>query len=400
MKSSSAQRIRNATLVRNLLARVSFPCEFELASGEVVKSGDGAPRFRVRFGDDGVVGQIVDEFSFAEAYVNGRIDIEGDIFGIFDLRDEFKDNFRVLPWYKFWFALLLFSPTRVNKSAIAFHYEYGDDFFLTLTDSKYHLYSHGLFQHDDEPLERASERKLQTMFDALELKPGMRLLDIGAGWGAVTRFCAPRGVEVTSLTLAQNSHEHISQLLRNMNAPGQVILEDFLLHRPEKPYDAITILGVIEHIPAYRRFFQQVWSCLKAGGRFYLDASADKRKYQVSQFIRKYIYSGTHSNMALQDAIRELIYNGLHLVRVIEESHSYHLTMKHWAERFDASRDQIIRQHNERVWRAFRLYLWGGAHAFEADILQAYHLVAIRGASPGPRPGLITRTMDFIREPF
>jgi cyclopropane-fatty-acyl-phospholipid synthase len=400
MQSSPHTSSLKATMAGALLSRVPVPFELQFANGETVKNMESSPRFKIRLRDDRILGRIRDEFSFADAYVHGQLDIEGDLFAVFDLRDEFKDKFRLSPWFKFWSALLLLDPTRINRSAIAFHYEYGDDFFLNFTDSKYHLYSHGLFEHDDESLERASERKLQNMFDSLQLKAGMRLLDIGAGWGAVTRFCAPRGVEVTSLTLAKNSRDHINGLLSELNAPGQVILEDFLVHRPQKPYDAITILGVIEHIPAYRRFFEQVWACLKPGGRFYLDASADKRKYRVSQFIRKYIYSGTHSNMALQDVIRELIYNGLHLVRVVQESHSYHLTMRHWAERFDTVREQIVRQYGEPLWRAFRLYLWGGSHAFEADILQAYHLVAVRGDSPGPRPGLAARTLDFVREQF
>jgi cyclopropane-fatty-acyl-phospholipid synthase len=391
---------RDGQRFQELIKGLSKPFEVQFANGERLVHGDDPPRFRLTFRDPNVARRILDEFSFADAYVNGQLDIEGDLFSMFDLRHEFTDRFRVNPWLKFWLALLLLDPTRVNKSAIGFHYEYGDEFFLSFTDSKYHLYSHGLFEDDSESLESASERKLQTMFDALKLKPGMRLLDIGGGWGAVTRFCAPRGVEVTSLTLARNSYEHINGVLSDLKAPGQVLLEDFLAHRPREPYDAITILGVIEHIPAYRRYAQRVWDCLKPNGRLYMDASADKMKWDVSQFIRKYIYSGTHSNMCLQDVVRELILNGMRLLTVSEESHSYHLTMRHWAERFDEAREAVIANYGEPLYRAFRLYLWGGAHAFQADILQAYHLVAERGPTMGPRPALRRRVTDFVREQF
>ena len=385
---------------QSLIQGASVPFVVQFADGRQIASRDEPPRFRMVIKDPDATRRVVDEFSLADAYVNGSLELEGDLFGLFDLRHEFKDRFRLDPWLKFWSALLFLNPTRVNRNAIAFHYEYDDDFFLNFTDSRYHLYSHGLFKRDDEPLEEASERKLQTMFDSLQLKPGMRLLDIGGGWGAVSRFCAPRGVEVTHLTLAQKSYDHINGVLHELKAPGQVLLEDFLEHRPQRPYDAITILGVIEHIPAYRRFAQRVWDCLKPEGRLYLDASADKMKWDVSQFIRKYIYSGTHSNMCLQDVVRELILNGMRLLNVTEESHSYHLTMRHWAERFDECREAVIRQYGEPLYRAFRLYLWGGAHAFRADILQAYHLVAQKGDSPGPRPGFGRRFKDFARDQF
>ena len=400
MQSVQAGLNRSQSRFRSLIQGFPVPFAVQFADGREITSRAEPPRFRLKFNDADVVRQVVDELSFAEAYVTGRMDLDGDLFGVFELRDVFKDHFRLHPWLKFWSQLLFLDPTRINRSAVAFHYDFDDDFFLNFTDTRYHLYSHGLFERDDEPLEEAAERKLQTMFDSLQLKPGMRLLDIGGGWGAVSRFCAPRGVEVTHLTLAPKSQTHIGGVLRELNAPGQVLLEDFLEHRPKVPYDAITILGVIEHIPAYRRFAQRVWDCLKPEGRLYLDASADKMKWDVSHFIRKYIYSGTHTYMCLQDVVRELIVNGMRLMHVSEESHSYHLTMRHWAERFDECREAVIRQYGEPLFRAFRLYLWSGAYAFQADVLQAYHLVAQKGATPGPRPGFGRRVKDFVRDQF
>ena len=260
------------------------------------------------------------------------------------------------------------------------------------------LYSHGFFENDAESLERAIERKLETAFNWTECKPGMRVLDIGAGWGGVTRYFGPRGVHVTSLTLANDSFGYISKLLKETGLPGQVLLEDFLTHKPEKPYDAIVILGVIEHIPYYRKFFQQVWNVLKPGGLIYMDASADVEKFGVSRFIRHYIYPGTHSYMCLQDVLQEMLFHGLMSRQIVQDNHSYSLTMKTWAERFEANRDMIRKNWGDQVYRAFWLYLWSGAYAFGHNVLQAYHLVAERTNDPGRRPGLFHRTRDFVRQ--
>jgi cyclopropane fatty-acyl-phospholipid synthase-like methyltransferase len=120
---------------------------------------------------------------------------------------------------------------------------------LSFIDRKYRFYSHGICRSDGETLEQASEHKLETMYDALQLKPGMRLLDIGAGWGGVPQYCGPRGIQVTSLTLTDDSHNYTDNLIKRMELKNcSIILEDFLNYQPKERYDAAVIYGVIEHI--------------------------------------------------------------------------------------------------------------------------------------------------------
>ncbi len=389
---------RAVELVERVLNGFQVPCEVVFADGQVLHFGTGAPKFRVTFHSDRVLRGGLEEFALGRAFVEGDMDIEGDMMTFFDIRTRLKRELAMLPWMKFWSQLLLMAPTAVNRKAIQHHYEFGDEFFLCFMDQAYHLYSHGFFENDEESLEKACERKLETMFNWTQLKPGMHILDIGAGWGGVTRYCGPRGVHVTSLTLANDSQRHITQLLKETGYPGQVLLEDFLEHRPAQPYDAIVILGVIEHIPYYRKFFKQAWNLLKPGGLIYMDASADIEKYGVSRYIRHYIYPGTHSYMCLQDVLQEMLYHGFMPRQVTQDNHNYMLTMKHWAERFQANKDMIRQRWGDQVYRAFWLYLWSGAYAFGNNVLQAYHLVAERTSEPGPRPGTLQRTRNFIRQ--
>jgi len=299
---------------------------------------------------------------------------------------------------KMWLRMLFSNPINLNRDSIAKHYSFGNDFYLTFLDRNYHLYSHCLFQTDTESLEEAAEHKFETMAKALNLKPGMRLLDIGAGWGAVTRYAGPRGIHVTALTIHEDSYKlHRDLIANNSFSNCNVLLEDFLKHNPEKYYDSIVIFGVIEHIPHYRRFTEQVWKCLKPGGRIYLDASAVLEKYNVSNFVRKYIYPGTHTYLCLPDLIQELLMHGFKVLEIVDESHEYYLTMSHWAQRFDANREIITTFWDEKVYRFFRLYLWAGADAMRTRNLQGYHVVAERTEDPGIRPGLFKRTRYFIR---
>ena len=393
-------RLQNgiASWLRCLIDDFNISGELETPSGQVIRLGVHEPRFRVKVHREALLKTPQDEFSLGRAYVKGEIDIDGDMMAVLDLRARLADRLRLRAWFGFAADLFLHSATQVNKKAITDHYTLGNDFYLTFIDQKYRFYSHCIFKSDDETLEDAAEHKLESMFRALDLQPGMRLLDIGAGWGGVFEYCCPRGVHVTSVTLVKDSYDYITDLLQRRQLNGEVLLQDFLTHRPAEPYDAVVIYGVIEHIPYYRQFFERVWQCLKPGGKIYIDASATKEKYSMSQFTRHYTWHGTHTFMCLQDVIQEALYSGFQFVEAKEESHDYELTMLHWATRLDQNRSRIVGRWNEEVYRAFRLFLWGGCHAFRTDRLQAYHLVARRGLHQGPRPLRGRRFLSFLRE--
>ncbi len=385
-------------LIYELLKDTKIPCKFIFASGETLCLGQCEPKFTVTFHSDNVLKKGFDEYALGQAYVNGEIEIEGSMPSLFETRNYMKGQITTIFMLKMWLRMLFCNPINLNRDSITRHYSFGDDFYLTFVDHKYHIYSHCLFQSDNESLEDAAEHKFATMAKALKLKPGNRLLDIGAGWGAVIRYAGPRDIHVTALTIAEDSYKLHKELIAKSNLSNcEVHLKDFLEHDPKEPYDAIVIFGVIEHIPNYRQFTEKVWKCLKPGGFIYLDASAVLEKYNVSNFVRNYIYPGTHTYLCLPDLIQELLMHGFKLLEVVDETHEYYLTLRHWAQRFDANREIIIKRWGEKVFRSFRLYLWGGSHDMRTRDLQAYHLVAERTLDPGIRPGLFKRFRYFIR---
>jgi cyclopropane-fatty-acyl-phospholipid synthase len=386
----------NAAQLIGVLRRLHTSGTVEFSDGTRQRIGTGDPVWNIRFRTLAAQSLPLNEFALGQAYVNGELDLDGDLTALLEARSLLRKGISVREAAAFAYRLMLRSPTKVNAAAIAKHYTLGDDFYLSFVDRRYRYYSHVLFQHDDETLEEAAEHKLESMFEALNLQPGMRLLDIGGGWGGTTEYCGHRGVEVTSLTLVEESAAYIRRLIAEHGIPGKVEVQDILNHRPAEPYDHAVIYGVIEHIPNYRTFCERVWSALKPGGRLYLDASATKQKFAVSPFTRQFTWPGHHSFLSLQDMVRELLWHGFEIVEVKRETHDYELTIRHWADRFEANHDFVAERWGEDVYRAFRMFLRGGQHAFATNRLQAYHLVAERREDPGPRPGALMRSADFI----
>ncbi|KAH7396218.1 S-adenosyl-L-methionine-dependent methyltransferase [Pyrenochaeta sp. MPI-SDFR-AT-0127] len=378
-----------------LLASLDLPGEIQLPCGAIHSIGSGQPNYRVIFRSKKALRTPMTELSIAEAFVRGDIDVEGDIGVLFGAREQVQDRMPLQQKIQFLYDFAR-TTTTMNAKAVGEHYSRGDDFYLTFIDKRFRFYSHGLFQRPDESIEEASEHKLESMFNGLGLKPGMRLLDIGGGWGGVTQYCGARGIHVTTLTIAKDSQKFISRLIEEQKLPGEVFLEDFLNHKPAEPYDHAVMYGVIEHIPNYRRFARSVWRVLKPGGRLYLDGSAAVEKYAVSSFTRDYVWRGTHTYMTLQDVLAEMLYHGFEIVDVARETRDYELTMLEWAKRLDAAKEDIIAGWGEETYRVFRLFLWGGTHAFKTNGLQAYHLIAERTSSLGPRPSIARRITQFV----
>jgi cyclopropane-fatty-acyl-phospholipid synthase len=379
-----------------MLEQANLCCKVALPNGAQIQFGDSDPAFVVTFKSERSLSLPLNEYAIAAAYINGEVDLDGDMEPVFGLRDHLRFGTTAWQMLKFAWNLLVLPTTAVNKQAIESHYTLGDDFYLTFLDNRYRFYSQCIFYDENESLEDAAEHKLERMWKALELRPGMQLLDIGGGWGGVAEYCAPRGVRVTSVTLAEDSANYMKSRFEEKGIDAEVVLIDFLDLELDVQFDSVVIFGVIEHIPNYAKFCRNVWRHLKPSGRLYLDASASKEKFAVSPITRKYIFQGHHSFFSLPDMIREQLLHGFEIVEVQRETRDYELTIRHWAGRFEIAREEIIERWGERTYRIFRVYLWGGAHAFRTNRLQAYHFVTERRADSGPRPGKLRRAASLV----
>jgi cyclopropane-fatty-acyl-phospholipid synthase len=306
----------------------------------------------------------------------GSLDVVGDMLGFVSFRGALNDRH---PLHMLWrrLAPLFVGRVQTDRQAIASHYDFDNEFYLKFMDAS-RCYSQAIFERDDEPLETAQQRKLYFVIESCAMKPGQRVLDVGGGWGAFTEHAGKRGIEVTSLTISQASETFLANLIEQKQLPCRVLNRDFLEYESPEPYDAIVILGVMEHLPDYAAVLQRFQRLLKPGGRVYLDASAFREKYSKPTFVSRYIFPGDHSYFCLHAFLSEVAKTPLEVLAVHNDRHSYYLTCKAWAEKLESERGEIICRWGDTLYRRFRLYLWGSASAFLNRGMDAYRVVLQR----------------------
>lgn len=360
------------------------PFGLRLAGGPQHLFGGTDPAFTLVVKDRNGVAALstLDLMAIGEAYLRGALDVEGDILRVLSLRSLFKDRHPLLWAWKF-IRPLLYGQVRSDAAFIAEHYDEDADFYLTFLDAEHRCYSQGVFEHDGETLEAGIRRKLDFAFDAIGVREGDRVLDVGGGWGAWTEYAGERGVRVTSLTISQASERFINALIQRKKLPCRVVREHLFAHHPAEPYDAIVNLGVTEHLPDYPRTLEAYARLLKPGGRVCLDASASRRKYAVSAFFEKHIFPGNGSPVCIHDYLGAVARSRFSILGVYNDTHNYELTTRHWAERLDAHREEIERRWSTAQYRRFQVYLWGCVDGFRRDVVQAYRWVLELGGGEG-----------------
>ena len=347
-----------------------------LPDGNVQQFGPAASSFRIVLKNKQALRAIasLDEGRFGDAYLAGDIDLEGAILDLFVLRKSLSDVHPITTVWRF-LQPLLFGQVHTNKRAITAHYDIDPEFFLSFLDPKTPCYTQGVYVNPEETLDVATLRKFDYCFEKCGLKPGDRILEIGPGWGAWFEYAARRGVHCTGITISQTSVDYLNAKAKTLGLDWEVHLSDLLEYTEERKYDAIVIMGVIEHLPDYARVLAKFQSLLKPGGIVFLDGSACTKKYELSSYMVKYIYGGNHSFLVLHDFLDKLARTPLEVTEIFNDRYSYYLTFLQWARNFDTNRDFVIQQFGEFNYRRFRLYLWGAAYEFLSRSLDCYRMV-------------------------
>src|SRR5579871_264174 len=338
--------------------------------------GAGRPAFTVRVADAAGLRALgsFDELSMAEAYMKGHLDIEGSLLDSLKYRPMFTDRRPIRYFIDTYAQAFTIGQVPCDKRWIKAHYDVDPQFFTLWLDQKIRGYSHGFFESDQESLETGMERKFRYAMKAAGIVPGMRVLDIGGGWGSFLEFAGSRGVHVTSITISAASEKYMNDVIARRGLKCQVVRQHFLDHRPAEPYDAIVNLGVTEHLQDYRRTVQNYQRVLKPGGRIYLDAYSGER-FGMPSFITKWIYEGNTSPLCLEKYFAELAKTRFEVIQLENDRHNYFLTCQKWAENLEAVRETVVSRWGEFLYRRFRLYLWAAANSFETGSLSAHHMV-------------------------
>jgi cyclopropane-fatty-acyl-phospholipid synthase len=316
----------------------------------------------------------MDQTRIAEAYRDGALDVEGPLQRLLALREVFNDRHPLTNGWRF-LRPRLFGQVDSDKKWIADHYERDADFYLAFLDRRHRCYSQALFTSPDESLEDAQTRKLDAAADALGLRPGARVLDVGGGWGAFTEHGGRRGLHVTSLTISKASEQFIQGIIDNQSLPCRVLRQHLMEHESPEPYDGIVNLGVTEHLPDYPATLKAYQRLLKPGGFIYLDASAARESHDYSAFLLRHLFPGNGTTLCLHTYLEAVASSPFEVLRLHNDRENYRLTAWHWARNLDAGRADIEARFGSETWRTFQLYLWGCVDGFERDMVQAYRWV-------------------------
>jgi cyclopropane-fatty-acyl-phospholipid synthase len=363
------------------------------------------PNVTIRFADAGAANYIVRNpaMGAAEAYMDGRMIVEhGDIRDLVNLltaNDPWEAGANALVPSK-GLRLLQAVTHRINrvnmahrsKKNVAHHYDLSDRLYDLFLDSD-RQYSCAYFTDPANTLERAQADKKAHIAAKLALKPGMRVLDIGCGWGGMALWLhETAGVEILGITLSKEQLQVARHRAEEEGVANKVKFELIDYRAVTGQFDRIVSVGMFEHVgPAhYKTFFAKCRDLMTPDGVMLLHTIGRMGGPGVTDdFTLKYIFPGGY-NPALSEIVRG--YEGLRMFPTDVEVLRVHyaLTLDHWYERTLRARDAIVAMYDERFYRMWQFYLAGAAAAFRHGGLCNYQVQLSRSRLELP----ITR--DYI----
>lgn len=324
---------------------------------------------------DGTIG-------FGEAFMEGWLDCERfDLLAEHAFRADLSHNFEVRA------AVVAAIKARLNPFGSRrrsfeigdLHYDAGNDFFEALLDPTM-AYSCGYWDGANT-LEAAQRAKLDLICRKLMLEPGMRVLDIGFGWGSFARYATENyGVSVTGITVSRQQIESATRFCDGF--PATFLYRDY--RDMNETFDRVVSVGMFEHVGRryYPDFFAACARCAKPGGLVLLHTIGQQREEAVNPWYDKYIAPGaaipTVGNV-VSAAGDGLLLEDLHTFY----GSNYDKTLMAWSANLDAGWDGLKQKYGEPFYRMWTLYLQGCAAGFRTDLLRVWQFVFSRGGYSG-----------------
>ena len=259
------------------------------------------------------------------------------------------------------------------------HYDIGNDLYSRMLD-KLMIYSCAYWK-DAATLDEAQEAKLDLIARKLDLKPGMKVVDIGCGWGGTAKFLAENyGVRVVGITVSKEQAAYANELCKGL--PVEIRLEDY--RKLDEKFDRVISVGMFEHVgyKNYRTFMKVVRRCLKEDGLFLLHTiGSNISMVRTDPWIEKYIFPNSMLPSAKQ------ICEASEGIFVMEDWHNfsthYDKTLMAWYKNFENAWDELKEKYGDRFYRMWRYYLLSCAGAFRARVNQLWQIVFSPEGVPG-----------------
>lgn len=402
-----------------------------LWDGRTLAFGGGAPEFTLVFREPRPFRELIlyrDLLRLAEAYFLGKVDVEGDLYAALQLKDHLQslrlsaaEQAAILTaalllgnsadagraaygWRASLRTRLMGAHSKArDRQAVAFHYDVSDDFYRLWLDEQM-IYSCAYFEHAGDSLDQAQRNKLDHLCRKLRLKPGERLLDIGCGWGALIRWAAKHyGVQAHGITLSRNQYEHCRRQIaaEGLQSRASVELKDYRDVEGAGVFDKIVSVGMFEHVGVknFPIYFGAAQRLLKPGGLFLNHGITHDRegwrKSPGTTFINRYVFPDGELD-TVSNVQRAMERSAFEILDVEALRPHYAMTLRHWVQRLENRRQEVLQHVSALTYRIWRLYMAACALCFEDGGAGVYQILAASRAK-GLNPVPLTRR-DLYRQ--
>ncbi|MEL7490594.1 MAG: cyclopropane-fatty-acyl-phospholipid synthase family protein [Pseudomonadota bacterium] len=347
------------------------------AAGEQHAHGDGAdPRAVIRLHDPKLyAGLFVNpELVAGEAYMDGTLTYEeGSIRDLLKVFHTNAQNLRGRPMRRALAGGLKkvrrfqqHNPVVKSRANVAHHYDLSNDFYRLFLDADMN-YSCAYFEQEDQDLEGAQRAKQRHIAAKLQIEPGMRVLDIGCGWGGMAMYLAEAtGAEVVGVTLSTEQQALAMERAKERGLKDRVEFRLADYRHVQEKFDRIVSIGMFEHVgvPHYNEFFNKVYDLLTDDGAALLHAIGHRGPPNTTgPWIRKYIFPGGYSP-ALSETFAAIERSDLWVTDTEILRMHYAHTLNEWHRRFQEKRDEAAAMFDERFCRMWEFYLSTSEFAF------------------------------------
>ena len=278
------------------------------------------------------------------------------------------------------------NPVGKAQQNVAHHYDLGNDFYKLFLD-KGMQYSCAYFVNDDDTLEEAQQNKLRLIASKLQLKPGLKVLDIGSGWGDLALYLAAmEDVDVTGVTLSREQHELSNEKARRAGLADRVRFELLDYRKVDRKFDRIVSVGMFEHVGVhhYGEFFAKINALLDDDGLMVLHSIGKMSPPgTASPWLRKYIFPGAYLP-ALSEVFPVVEQNQLWVTDLEFLRLHYAKTLNHWHRRSRRTAKRSRPMYDERFCRMFEFYLISAETMFTTGSQLVFHMQLARKRDAAP----------------
>jgi len=313
---------------------------------------------RIQLKDKRLLTQVANRgyIAMGEGYLNGNFKFTNDENDITEFITRCLSNNYFRYYFNFWNSLLHnleFEWINLQTTSNAWevgkrHYDLGDSFFSSFLDTNMQ-YSCGYWANADN-LEKAQIDKMNLVARKLDLKPGMRVLDLGCGWGTLCKYLVDNfGVECVGVTVSEEGCKYAKEVCKGL--PVEILLEDY--RKINQKFDRILSIEMFEHVGHrnHRDFFEVVHRCLKDDGIFLLHTTAitDSTLKRVDTWIHTYVYPNMSHPFVYE------ISKGSDGLFIIEDWHNMTIdflkTFMAWRENFIKNWPTICKLYDDQLYR-------------------------------------------------